>query len=87
MPLFIIERQFAEQIEATPGLVDEIERVNADEGVRWVFSFLSSDKKKTYCLYEAPTAESIVSAAKAAGLPSDVVVEVEEVRRPEALPI
>ena len=48
---------------------------------------MSADKKKSYCLYEAASAESIRSAAKAAGLPADVVVEVDEVRRPEALPV
>jgi len=51
--------------------------------VQWLFSFLSADKKKTYCLYEAPSAEAIREAARRANLPADVIVEVTEVR-PEA---
>jgi hypothetical protein len=31
---------------------------------------------KTYCLYEAPSAQAIRSAAERAGLPADVIVEV-----------
>ena len=46
-----------------------------NEGVRWLHSFLSADKRKTYCLYEAPSAEAIRRAAARAGLPADVVVE------------
>ena len=45
--------------------------------------FLSADKKKTYCLYEAPSAEAVSEAARRAGIPADVVVEVSELR-PEA---
>jgi hypothetical protein len=44
--------------------------------VRWLYSFLSIDKRKTYCLYDAPSPEAIRSAATRAGLPADVIVEV-----------
>jgi hypothetical protein len=39
-------------------------------------SFLSADRRKSYCLYEAESAEAITRAARAAGIPADVVVEV-----------
>jgi hypothetical protein len=78
MPVFLIERNFAEQIEENKDIAAEINRVNADEGVQWLISFLSADKKKTYCLYEAPSAEAIREAAKRAGLPADVIIEVGE---------
>jgi hypothetical protein len=39
-------------------------------------SFLSADKRKTYCLYEAESAEAILRAAARAGLPADVITEV-----------
>jgi hypothetical protein len=80
MPLFVIERNFAEQLEVTPGSASEIRMVNGELGVSWLFSFLSADKKKTYCLYEAPSADDIVEAARRAGLPADVVTEVSELR-------
>jgi len=55
-----------------------IEEVNADEGVRWLFSFLSADRRRTYCLYEAPSAAAIIAAAKRANVPADEVVEVRQ---------
>jgi hypothetical protein len=76
MPLYVIERAFAEQLELTGDDVRLIEDVNADEGVRWLFSFLSADRRRSYCLYEAPSPDAIVSAARRAGIPADVVVEV-----------
>jgi hypothetical protein len=80
MPLFLIERQFAEELEIGAASVANIQQVNADVGVNWVFSFLSADRKKTYCLYEAPSAEAIRQAARLASLPADVVIEVTQVR-------
>ncbi len=60
-----------------------VKEINNELGVHWLFSFLSADKKKTYCLYEASNAEAIRAAAQRAGLPADLVVEVSELR-PEA---
>ena len=51
-------------------------RINDETGVKWLISFLSADKKKTYCLYEAPSAEAIRQAAKRANVPADVIIEV-----------
>jgi hypothetical protein len=80
MPRFLIERNFAEEVEATKDIADNIVRINDEEGVRWLFSFLSPDRRKTYCLYEAPNAEAIRIAARRANLPADVVIEVSEIR-------
>ena len=80
MPLFVIERNFAEQLEVTRDDVTQVALVNTEVGVNWAFSFLSMDKKKTYCLYEAPNAEAIREAARRANLPADVIVEVSELR-------
>jgi hypothetical protein len=77
MPLFMIERTFAEQLELTDDDVKLIEEVNADEGVRWLFSFLSADRRRTYCLYEAPSAATIRTAAERVNIPADAIVEVE----------
>ena len=76
MPLYVIERVFAEQLELTDDDVRLIEEVNADEGVRWLFSFLSADRRRTYCLYEAPSADAIRAAAQRADIPADAIVEV-----------
>jgi len=79
MPLYIIERRYAERLEPTSGDVVRIEEANADEGVSWIFSFLSADKHRSYCLYEAPSPDAIIAAAERAGLPADVVTEVTRV--------
>jgi uncharacterized protein DUF4242 len=80
LPRFLIERNFAEALEVTKEDAEEVRQINDEEGVKWLFSFLSPDKRKTYCLYEAPNAEAIRSAARRANIPADVVIEVSEVR-------
>jgi hypothetical protein len=82
MPLYVIERTFAEQLELTGDDVRLIHDVNAAEGVRWIFSFLTADRRRSYCLYEAASPDAIVAAARRAGLPSDVVVEVSRAYPP-----
>ena len=78
MPLFVIERNFAEQLEVTPEGAAVINEINDVAGVRWLISFLSVDKKKTFCLYEAASAEAIREAARRAGIPADIIYEVDE---------
>lgn len=79
MPLFLIERNYAEQLDVTAEGVREITEINQDIGVHWLFSYLSADKKKTYCLYEASDPEAIREAARRAGVPADVIIEVSEI--------
>ena len=79
MPLYVIERSFAEQLDLTSEDVRLIEDVNAAEGVRWLFSFLSADRRRSYCLYEAPSPNEILTAARRAGIPADAVVEVSRI--------
>jgi hypothetical protein len=79
MALFVIERNFAEQLDADGLDRAGIKLVNDDVGIRWVYSFLSADKKKTYCLYEAPNPEAIIEAAARLGIPADVIVAVDRI--------
>jgi len=76
MPLYVIERAFAEELDLSSEDVRLIDDINADEGVRWLFSFLSADRRHTYCLYEAPSPDAIRAAAKRANVPADAIVEV-----------
>jgi Protein of unknown function (DUF4242) len=78
MALFVIERNFADQLNLE--LLDHaaIKLVNDDVGVRWVYSFLSADRKRTYCLYEAPNEQALREAAERLGIPADVIVSVEQ---------
>lgn len=85
MPMFLIERNFAEEIELDPDN-PLIRRVNEDVGVRWLYSFLSLDRKKTYCLYDAPSAEAVREAARRANVPADVVIQVDSPVGPGLVP-
>jgi hypothetical protein len=76
--LYVIERNFAERLDLDDLDQEGIRLVNDEVGVRWIYSFLSADRKKSYCLYEAPSIEAIREAAARAGMPADVVVPVEQ---------
>jgi hypothetical protein len=75
MAFFVIERRFAEELDLTKEGAEEINLINGEEGVRWLYSFLTLDRRKSYCLYEAPSADAIRRAADRAGIPADVVME------------
>ena len=79
MPVYMIERTFAEQLDLTHEDVELIDEINADEGVRWLFSFLSADRRQSYCLYEAPSPDEILAAARRANIPADAIVQVDKV--------
>ena len=83
MPIFMIERRFADTLDVSNEDADGINRINDDEGIRWLYSFLSADKRKTYCLYEAPSADAIRRAAERAGLPADVIMEMTGLMQPD----
>lgn len=81
MPRFIIEREFPTGLQipcdrnganSCLGVVD----ANATEGVTWVHSYVSDDKKKTFCVYDGPTPEAIRRAAGLTSLPVNHITEV-----------
>ena len=81
MPRFMVERTFANGLAipiSDDGAVACLNVVskNAHEGVTWVHSYVSRDKKKTYCIYDGPDEKAIRIAAEANGLPVDAVNEV-----------
>ena len=84
MPLFLVERNYAEALDLDAEGAAGIIAVNDDVGVRWVYSFLSADKRKTYCLYESESEEAILEAARRSNIPADVIVRVDQLR-PEEL--
>lgn len=85
MALFLIERNFAEQLSPSEDAIKAIGEANASAGVNWLYSFLSADKRKTFCLYEADDEDAIRTAATNAGLPADVVIELAGEIQPEEL--
>ena len=78
MPLYLIERNFPEPVEE--GSNEELlalHSMNDKHDLHWVYSFLSVDAKRSYCIYEGPTATAIVDAAKALGLPADTITQID----------
>lgn len=81
MPRYLVERTFPEglQIPATEEgatICLNVVNNNADDGVTWVHSYVSDDKKKTYCIYDGPNPEAIRSAAARNALPIDRITRV-----------
>lgn len=81
MPRYIVERTFAGGLEIPT--TDEgaknclvVVQNNAEEQVTWVTSYVTTDKTKTYCVYDGPSPEAINRAATANGLPIDAISEV-----------
>ncbi len=81
MPRYMVERTFPDGLqipvtsEGANGLQDVVE-VNRTGGVTWVHSYVSSDKTKTYCIYDGPSPEAIEIVAAKNDLPVDSVTEV-----------
>jgi hypothetical protein len=81
MPRYLIERTFPDRF-AIPATSEgaqiclEVVGNNAIDGVTWVHSYVTLDKKKTYCIYDAPTPEAIRAAAKRNNLPVDSITTV-----------
>jgi hypothetical protein len=56
MPRYLVERTFPGDL----GIPDPAVLVgNTDEGVTWMHSYVSEDRRKTFCIYEAPSPEAI----------------------------
>jgi hypothetical protein len=82
MPRYMVERSFPDGLnipinaEGADAMCGVVER-NAGEGVSWVHSYVSADKTKTFCVYDAPSPDAIRSVAEKNGLP---VGDIHEVR-------
>jgi hypothetical protein len=82
MPRYVVERSFPDglQIAVASGGAEVcgavVER-NSEEGVTWVHSYVSQDKKHTFCVYDAPSPEAIRTAADLNGLPVDQITQVQ----------
>ena len=82
MPRFMVERSFPDglKIPATAEGAQaclSVVGTNAKSGVTWVHTYVTEDKKKTFCVYDGPNPESIRRAASDNGLPVDRITEVK----------
>jgi hypothetical protein len=81
MPRYIVQRMFPEglQIPITNGGAEACRTVverNAEQGVTWVHSYVSEDRRTTFCVYDAPTPEAIRKTAASNDLPVDRITQV-----------
>jgi hypothetical protein len=81
MPRYMVERTFpdglhipvnADGAQALATVVD----TNSAQGVTWIHSYVSADKTRTFCIYDAPTPEAIRQVAERNALPVDSITEV-----------
>ncbi len=67
MPLFVIEREFAEVFDPDGESIQLVDVYNAEHDLKWITSFLSADKKKTYCSTRATTSKRFVDTPPTSG--------------------
>jgi hypothetical protein len=82
MPRYLVERSFPDGL-AIP-MTDQGAEVcltvvgnNLQDNVTWVHSYVTKDKKKTFCIYDAPSPEDIRNAARRSSLPVDEITQVD----------
>ena len=81
MPRYMVQRTFPDglQVSITDGGTDVCRAVveqNAEERVTWVHSYVSADKRSTFCVYDAPSPEAIRRTAARNELPVERITEV-----------
>lgn len=83
MPRYLVERSFPDGL-AIPMTEEGAQTCltvvgnNALDGVTWVHSYVTPDKKKTFCIYDAPSPEAICTAAKRSNLPVSSITQISE---------
>ena len=80
MPRYLVERTFSDgfRLSANDGGA-EICRVvlnNSEDSVIWLHSYVSSDRQRTFCIYDAPSPEAIRRTARRNNLPVDRITKV-----------
>jgi Nickel responsive protein SCO4226-like len=81
MPRYIVQRSFPDGLhipvtDAGAEICREVVERNGEEGVTWVTSFVSEDKHRTFCVYDAPTPEAIRRTAARNQQPVDEITQV-----------
>jgi hypothetical protein len=81
MPRYLVQRTFPEDLRIPDGaagleLCSKVVEQNALEGVTWLTSFVSDDRRHSFCLYDAPTPEAIRTTAARNELPVDRITRV-----------
>ena len=80
MPRYLVERNFPDGLrvpvdDAGATCLQVIDR-NTERNVTWLHSYVSEDRTKTFCIYDAPSPEAIRVTASANSLPVERITEV-----------
>jgi hypothetical protein len=81
VPRYMVQRTFPERLQIAISddgveLCHSMVERNAEEGVTWVHSYVSDDKRATFCIYDAPNPEAIRKTAARNRLPVDRITRV-----------
>jgi hypothetical protein len=81
MPRYMVERVFPDglniPVDATGAqALNKVVQTNSEQGVTWVHSYVSADKTRTFCIYDAPTPDAIRQVAERNALPVSSITEV-----------
>lgn len=82
MPRYLIERDFPDCLEIPSDnvgatLCRNVVEKNAEVGVTWLHSYVTTDHKRTFCIYDGPSPESVRAAAARNKLPITQITEVQ----------
>ena len=81
MPRYLVERTFPGGLNIPQDATGASQcraviEINAEDGVTWVHSYVTSDRKRSFCIYDGPNPEAIRHAAVRNKLPVTQITEV-----------
>jgi hypothetical protein len=81
MPRYLVERTFSEGLgipttdDGARSCLSVVDN-NAEKGVTWLHSYVTEDRRKTFCVYDGPDPEAIRQTASRNGLPVDSITPI-----------
>jgi hypothetical protein len=81
MPRYVVQRSFSEALQipindAGAKACEVVVERNAEQEVTWLHSYVSEDKRTSFCIYDAPTPEAVRKTAARNDLPVDRITQV-----------
>lgn len=81
MPRYLVERTFPDGLaipmtEEGTAVCRNVIGNNTEDSVTWIQSYVTTDKSRTFCIYDGPSPEAIRRAARRNRLTVDRIIEV-----------
>jgi hypothetical protein len=82
LPRYMVERAFPDGLQIPVNETGAksclaVVAANLEDQVTWLHSYVSADKRKTFCVYDAPSPEAIRRTARRNKLPVEHITEVQ----------